>query len=201
MFWLRTTGAANNFQTIMSTRLTINGATPQIAGSLKGWNIYINTNFSTNPAWYSEGNGPFLGWLSFWWSQCGNVTTSNPITHGWRKFHILDLNQYVNGTFTANSNLNEFIHIAIVYDNLNKIVTAYKDGVAIRDQSATSMGYWPQICAINSTDANTGVPALQIAQNNENLFYPLLNSDLGDIRIYNRVVSEAEIVAAAAQCA
>jgi hypothetical protein len=192
MFWLRTPGSTANFQMLASTRLTNNAATPQIEGSLKGWNIYINTNYSTNPAWYSEGNGPYLGWLSFWWSQCGNVTAlSNPITHGWRKFHILNLN-------SNSTDLNKFMHIGIVYDNINKIVTAYKNGLPIASQSGASMGYWPKICAINNTDVMSGAPALRFGQNNENGLHPA-NVALGDIRIYDYVAT-AEIASASNMC-
>ena len=196
MFWLRTPGSTNNFQMVMSTRLTNNVNTPQIEGSLKGWNIYVNTNFSTNPAWYSEGNGPYLGWLSFWWSQCGNVSVpSNPLTHGWRKFHILNLN-------SNSTDLNKFMHIAIVYDNSARVVSAYKNGVLIRTQSETDMGYWPKICAINDTDVYSGASALRYGSNNEFPTYPSYpaNVDLGDIRIYNSAVSETEIASAFSKC-
>lgn len=193
MFWLRTSGATGNYQAIMSARLT-NAPTPQIEGSLKGWNIYINTNYSANPAWYAEGNGPYLGWLSFWWSQCGNVTVlSQPITHGWRKFHIMNLG--------ANStDLNKFMHIAIVYSNAERRVSAYKNGILIGEASEATMGYWPMICGVNSTDIVTGAPAIRLGQNNENLFYPA-SIDLADVRVYKSPVNiTATIATAAARC-
>lgn len=195
MFWLRTAGATSNFQSIMSTRLTINGATPQIEGSLKGWNIYINTNYSTNPAWYSEGNGPYLGWLSFWWSQCGNVTIlSNPITHGWRKFHILNLNGN-----TTNPYLNTPFHVAIVYSNLLRSITAYINGSPVASISNSTMGYWPSICPILPTDPPSSNPSLRLGQNNENVLYPL-SADLGSLSIHNAALAPGDITSASSTC-